>query len=195
MKPPKIEKIQPSKQEKLQDIINVIYLGIESGHPIVHNIKDKTIKFKKYMPNNYENLVTGILCKDRLIKMQWKLIANPGYGHWTLVDIYVIGSKIKRGYYMNSNRIHDKFIDEEVYGVYRGINCNNLTKTKKAPNNNCLKLTEGPILVTFDQQKGSLIFKSQNWEYCTNKLKKDEDYRVEISMKFQNAELECKFLE
>ena len=148
------------------------------------------------MPEGNENLVTGILCKDRLIKMQWKLIANPGSISWYYVDIYVIGSKIKRGYYVNDgNRIQDKFIDDQVYGVRDGIYCNNLTKTKKDPNNNLLKLTEGPIIVTFDQQKGSLIFKSQNWEYCTNKLKKDEDYRVEISLYRQNAELECKFLE
>ena len=148
------------------------------------------------MPNGHENLVTGILCKDRLIKMQWKLIANPGCIHWGWVDIYVIGSKIKRGYYVNyGNRIQDKFIDEEVYGVCNGLRCNNLTKTKKAIKQACLLLTEGSIHVTFDQQKGSLIFKSQNWEYCTNKLKKDEDYRVEISLYFQNAELECKFLE
>jgi len=97
-------------------------------------------------------LVTGILCKDKVIKMRWKLLSNPGRNDWHVVDLYAKGSKVPRGEYVstNLNTIHNKFIDEEVYGVYGGINANNLTQTRKAVVQAHLKRSEGPMDVIFD---------------------------------------------
>ena len=49
--------------------------------------------------------------------------------------------------------------------------------------------------ITFDQQKGTAVFKSKNWEFRTDKLKKDEDYCMELSLYKKDAVLECTFLE
>ena len=53
------------------------------------------MKYRKY-----HNLVTGILCKDKVIKMQWKLLSNPGRSDWGAVDLYAKGSKVPRGDYV-----------------------------------------------------------------------------------------------
>ena len=97
-------------------------------------------------------MATGILCKDRVIKMQWKLLSNPGTSGWGGVDLYAKGSKVPRGEYVSTNRntIHNKFIDEEVYGVCNGLHANNLTQTRKAAVQAYLKMSEGPMDVIFD---------------------------------------------
>ena len=85
--------------------------------------------------------------------MQWKLLSNPGRDDWGAVDLYVIGSKIKRGFYVtgsNRNTICNKFINDEVYGVCEGNCANNLTQTIKNASGTYLKFSEGPIEVTFD---------------------------------------------
>ena len=56
-------------------------------------------------------------------------------------------------------------------------------------------MSDGPVEIIFDQQKGTAVFKSKNWEFRTDKLKKDEDYCFEISLWWKNAVLECQFIE
>jgi len=56
-------------------------------------------------------------------------------------------------------------------------------------------MTEGPMTVSFDQQKGSLVFSSSKWEFRTDKLKKDEEYRFEISFYNKIVELDCRIEE
>ena len=56
-------------------------------------------------------------------------------------------------------------------------------------------MSEGPLEVTFDQPNGSLVFKCKNWEFGTDKLKKDDDYFVELMLYYKDAVIECKFLD
>jgi len=107
------------------------------------------------------------------------------------LDIYIIGKNIERGYYSCAqNRLYNKISSEEAYGVCVGIYRNNLTEVRKPLLNSCLQMNEGPITVRFDQPNGTLFFSSQNWEYLTNKLKKDEEYCFEISFCYKRVELD-----
>ena len=102
------------------------------------DFKTKTIRFQnpglkadlhQGFEDEYRSFTTGVLSKDRIVKTLWTLVDNPGSGDcWAMVDAYITGGNVQRGKYVNgSNLIHNKFIDEEVYGVCHGIYPNNLT--------------------------------------------------------------------
>jgi len=55
-------------------------------------------------------------------------------------------------------------------------------------------LSDGPIEFQIDQQKGSFVVKSKNFEYRTDKLKKDEEYRLVIWLYRLDAILEMEMI-
>ena len=46
-----------------------------------------------------------------------------------------------------------------------------------------------------DQKSGSLVFKSKVYEFRTDKIKPNEDYRLMIWLHYKGTELDCKILE
>ena len=58
-----------------------------------------------------------------------------------------------------------------------------------------MPFSEGPMEVILDQRKGSLIFKSKVYEFRTDLIKPDEDYRLMFELYFEDVELECKIIQ
>jgi hypothetical protein len=46
----------------------------------------------------------------------------------------------------------------------------------------------------FDQKNGYANFKSDAWEFSSNKLKQNEEYRIEISFRNPKTELQLKLI-
>jgi len=70
-------------------------------------------------------------------------------------------------------------VQEEFYGIFSGIYHNNLQVKKKIEDNNSENFNEA-IEICFDQKNGYLSFKSPKYEFFTDKLKPDEDYKLLI---------------
>jgi len=68
----------------------------------------------------------------------------------------------------------------------------NLEVVKESSEN--LQFSDGPIEVSIDQAKGSLVFKSKLFEFRTDKLKQDEEYRIGIMIWRASSELHIEMI-
>jgi hypothetical protein len=115
-------------------------------------------------------------------KLPWKflfrLIKNEDYKDWTSTVIVLIGKGVpKNTYNKGENHCENKIVNEEFYRVRYSWNAPfNLEVVKESSEK--LQLSDGPIEVSIDQAKGSLVFKSKLFEFRTDKLKQDEEYRI-----------------
>ncbi len=111
-------------------------------------------------------------------KLLFRLIENGGYEVWNGAVIVLIGKGVPKDTY-NKGDYHceNKIVNEEFYRVRENWNAPfNLEVVKESSEK--LQLSDGPIEVSIDQAKGSLVFKSKLFEFRTDKLKQDEEYRI-----------------
>ena len=106
------------------------------------------------------------------------MIKNGGYEDWASAVIVLIGKGVTKDTYDKGDwHCENKIVNEEFYRVRNSWNAPfNLEVVKESSEN--LQLSDGPIEVSIDQAKGSLVFKSKLFEFRTDKLKQDEEYRI-----------------
>ena len=68
-------------------------------------------------------------------------------------------------------------------------------KVRKEPAEEILKFDDGPIQLYMNQEEGKLTISANSFEFFTNELKMDEEYRLLICMRLRDVEIECKILE
>ncbi len=126
-------------------------------------------------------LRTGVLSKKLPWKLLFRLIKNGGYEDWDASLIVLIGKGVPMDTYDKGDYLENKIVNEEFYRVRYEWNAPfNLEVVKESSEK--LQLSDGPIEVSIDQAKGSLVFKSKLFEFRTDKLKQDEEYRIGLCL-------------
>ena len=147
-------------------------------------------------PDKDEYFTSGVLCRDRIWKFYFNLLKNGSRKDFVSVGINFIGKNIqKSNYWHEICSLYNKIAVKEFYGVCYGKLQSNLNVIKAHPNQGTyMPIAECPIEVILDQKKGTLTFKTQFYEYSTDKLLPDEEYRMVIFMGYENVEMDCKFI-
>ena len=173
--------LQVPSEELKREAFNQIVEGIVKDDGIEYSLNENqnvlVIKNGSGGLNYY--LTTGVLSKKLPWKLLFRLIKNYNgeYEDWTSAVIVLIGKGVPKDTYDKGDYCENKIVNEEFYRVGYSLNAPfNLEVVKESSEN--LQLSDGPIEVSIDQAKGSLVFKSKLFEFRTDKLKQDEEYRI-----------------
>ncbi len=171
--------MQVPSEELKREAFNQIVEGIVKDDGIEYSLNENqnVLVIKNGVYYDYY-LTTGVLSKKLPWKLLFRLIKNGGYEDWNASVIVLIGKGITKDTYNKcENHWENKIVNEEFYRVRNSKNAPfNLEVVKESSEK--LQLSDGPIEVSIDQAKGSLVFKSKLFEFRTDKLKQDEEYRI-----------------
>ena len=114
------------------------------------------------------------------------MIKNGEDEDWAASVIVLIGKGVtKDTYNKGDDHCENKIVNEEFYRVRYSFNAPfNLEVVKESSEE--LQLSDGPIEISIDQAKGSLVFKSKLFEFRTDKLKQDEEYRIGMRIDYSS---------
>ena len=175
--------MQVPSEELKREAFNQIVEGIVKDDECEYSLNENqnVLVIKKGEEGGYEYdyyLTTGVLSKKLPWKLLFRLIKNEDYKDWYGAVIVLIGKGVTKDTYNKGDwHCENKIVNEEFYRVRNSWNAPfNLEVLKESSEN--LQFSDGPIEVSIDQAKGSLVFKSKLFEFRTDKLKQDEEYRI-----------------
>ena len=171
--------MQVPSEELKREAFNQIVEGIVKDDGIEYSLNEnQNVLVIKKWSYGYYYLTTGVLSKKLPWKLLFRLIKNGNCKDWAYSVIVLIGKGVTKDTYDKGGyHCENKIVNEEFYRVrYRWNAPFNLEVVKESSEE--LQLSDGPIEVSIDQAKGSLVFKSKLFEFRTDKLKQDEEYRI-----------------